>query len=228
MGRDRAGADLEQLLAERGSSLMAAAIALAGSRPDGEDLLQAALERVLRKPRQVDGDVEGYLRRVLYNLAADGWRRAAYPVRTQWHTPLTGGPDWPNPALTCENAGFSYPDWQQGIRKALSCHLFTLGGYQKVNGIDALKLVRRFQGGSIVTMWVDPTTYLPVRVASGFPGSSGQRIVETDNLGWLSPTAANRATVHAAEQRGAIPASFKSLPRTYFPLVLVNQPGLPG
>jgi RNA polymerase sigma-70 factor (sigma-E family) len=75
MGRDRAGADLEELLAERGSSLMAAAIALAGSRLDGEDLLQAALERVLRKPRQLDGDVEGYLRRVLYNLAADGWRR---------------------------------------------------------------------------------------------------------------------------------------------------------
>jgi RNA polymerase sigma-70 factor (sigma-E family) len=75
MARDGAGAQLEQLLAERGSSLMAAAIALAGSRQDGEDLLQAALERVLRKPRQVEGDAEGYLRRVLYNLAADGWRR---------------------------------------------------------------------------------------------------------------------------------------------------------
>jgi RNA polymerase sigma-70 factor (sigma-E family) len=75
MGRDRAGGDLEQLLAERGSSLLAAAIALAGSRQDGEDLLQAALERVLRKPRRVHEDVEGYLRRVLYNLAADGWRR---------------------------------------------------------------------------------------------------------------------------------------------------------
>src|ERR1700759_5833534 len=75
MARDRAGAQLEQLLPERGSSLMAAAVALAGSRQDGEDLLQAALERVLRKPRQVEGDAEGYLRRVLYNLAADGWRR---------------------------------------------------------------------------------------------------------------------------------------------------------
>jgi RNA polymerase sigma factor (sigma-70 family) len=81
MARDPAGPQLEQLLAERGSSLMAAAIALAGSRPDGEDLLQAALERVLRKPRAIggiggiEGDVEGYLRRVLYNLAADGWRR---------------------------------------------------------------------------------------------------------------------------------------------------------
>lgn len=75
MPGDRGGAQLEQLLAERGSSLLAAAIALAGSRQDGEDLLQAALERVLRKPRRIEGDVEGYLRRVLYNLAADGWRR---------------------------------------------------------------------------------------------------------------------------------------------------------
>ena len=75
MTRDRGGADLEKLLADRGHQLMGAAIALAGGRQDGEDLLQAALERVLRKPRQVDADIEGYLRRVLYNLAADGWRR---------------------------------------------------------------------------------------------------------------------------------------------------------
>lgn len=69
------GADLERLLAERGPQLMRVAIALAGGRDAGEDLLQAALERVLRKPRQVDSDTEGYLRQVLYNLAADGWRR---------------------------------------------------------------------------------------------------------------------------------------------------------
>jgi RNA polymerase sigma-70 factor (sigma-E family) len=73
------GADLERLLADRGPQLMRVAIALAGDRQGGEDLLQAALERVLRKPRQVDRDTEGYLRRVLYNLAADGWRR-----RSRW------------------------------------------------------------------------------------------------------------------------------------------------
>jgi len=78
------GADLEQLLAERGSQLMRVAIALAGDRQGGEDLLQAALERVLRKPRQVDTDTEGYLRRVLYNLAADGWRR-----RSRWREKLS-------------------------------------------------------------------------------------------------------------------------------------------
>jgi RNA polymerase sigma-70 factor (sigma-E family) len=83
MAGETAGADLERLLAERGGQLMAAATALAGSREEGEDLLQAALERVLRKPRQVDGSIEGYLRRVLYNLAADGWRR-----RGRWRQKL--------------------------------------------------------------------------------------------------------------------------------------------
>ena len=75
MAREWGSADWERLLAERGDQLMGTAIALSGSRDAGEDLLQAALERVLRKPRQVDVDMEGYLRRVLYNLAADGWRR---------------------------------------------------------------------------------------------------------------------------------------------------------
>jgi hypothetical protein len=69
------GPAVEQLLAARGPHLMQAAIALAGSRPDGEDLLQAALERLLRNYRRVESDAEGYLRRTLYNLAADGWRR---------------------------------------------------------------------------------------------------------------------------------------------------------
>ena len=70
-------ADLDKLLAERGDHLLRAAIALAGNRADGEDLLQAALERLLRNRRRVRSDLEAYLRRILYNLAADGWRRRA-------------------------------------------------------------------------------------------------------------------------------------------------------
>src|SRR5262249_61950414 len=54
---------------------MRAAIALAGNRADGEDLLQAALERLLRRWHRVESDPESYLRRTLYNMAADGWRR---------------------------------------------------------------------------------------------------------------------------------------------------------
>jgi len=65
---------LDRLLAERGDHLLHAAIALTGSRLDAEDLLQAAIERLLRRRRRVD-DLEAYLRRILFNLAADGWRR---------------------------------------------------------------------------------------------------------------------------------------------------------
>jgi RNA polymerase sigma factor (sigma-70 family) len=52
-------------------------VLLAGSQQDGEDLLQAALERVVKQRRPVDGSLEAYLRRTLYNLAADGWRRGS-------------------------------------------------------------------------------------------------------------------------------------------------------
>jgi RNA polymerase sigma-70 factor (sigma-E family) len=75
MGREPDDQAVERLLGERGQHLMCAAVALTGSRIDGEDLLQEALERLLRHWRRVGGDPEAYLRRILYNLAADGWRR---------------------------------------------------------------------------------------------------------------------------------------------------------
>ena len=73
---------LEQLLARRGDDLMRAAVALTGRRPEAEDLLQAALERLLRNWPKV-ADPEAYLRRTLYNLAADNWRR-----RGRWRAKL--------------------------------------------------------------------------------------------------------------------------------------------
>jgi RNA polymerase sigma-70 factor (sigma-E family) len=84
MGRDRDNGSLERLLDERGERLMRVAVALTGSRADGEDLLQAALERLLRNWRRIETDPEGYLWRALYNLAFDGWRR-----RWRWRTRLT-------------------------------------------------------------------------------------------------------------------------------------------
>lgn len=66
---------LRHLLADRGPQLLRTAVLLAGSQQDGEDLLQTALERLVRQRRRVDGSPEAYLRRTLYNLAADSWRR---------------------------------------------------------------------------------------------------------------------------------------------------------
>jgi len=74
--RDPDHTDLERFLAEHGERLLRIAIALTGSRADGEDLLQAALERLLPRWRTLAADAAAsYLRRTLYNLAADGWRR---------------------------------------------------------------------------------------------------------------------------------------------------------
>lgn len=83
MGIDHRASRLQEFLAERGEHLLRTAMLLTGSRDAGEDLLQAALERLLRHWRTIDGDPEGYVRRTIYNLAADGWRRKA-----RWHARL--------------------------------------------------------------------------------------------------------------------------------------------
>lgn len=74
---------LEQLVAEHGKQLLRIATLLTGSREAGEDLLQEALLRLLRHWPRINGNPEGYLRRTLYNLAVDGWRR-----QRTWHERL--------------------------------------------------------------------------------------------------------------------------------------------
>jgi RNA polymerase sigma-70 factor (sigma-E family) len=66
--------DLAAFLGARGDALLRTAVLLAPGREGGEDLLQEALERLLRKWHKVDGNPEGYLRRIMYNRAVDGWR----------------------------------------------------------------------------------------------------------------------------------------------------------
>jgi RNA polymerase sigma-70 factor (sigma-E family) len=90
MTADERVARLEEFLAERGQPLLRAAALLAGGPEAGEDLLQAALERLLRRWRNFEGNPEGYLRRTLYHLAADDWRR-----QRRWlaRLPWLSGPD---------------------------------------------------------------------------------------------------------------------------------------
>lgn len=67
-------AGLDAIVAERGGALLATATLLAGGPAAGEDLLQAALERVMRHWHQVRDEPEIYLRRTIYHLAVDQWR----------------------------------------------------------------------------------------------------------------------------------------------------------
>jgi RNA polymerase sigma-70 factor (sigma-E family) len=85
--------NLEQFLAQRGQALLRTAVLLTGSIEAGEDLLQSAIERLLRQKRRLAGDPEGYLRRTLCNLATDGfrrqgrWRRKFVILQAEAHAP---------------------------------------------------------------------------------------------------------------------------------------------
>ncbi|GAA0265838.1 SigE family RNA polymerase sigma factor [Cryptosporangium japonicum] len=66
---------LDALIATRSDALLATAGLLAGGREAGQDLLQAAIEKMMRQWHRIQGDPEAYLRRILYHLAVDSWRR---------------------------------------------------------------------------------------------------------------------------------------------------------
>jgi hypothetical protein len=168
------------------------------------------------------------------SIGSQGEYGAAYPARIRWHNPLTGGSSSPpggNPSLTCDNAGTGYPSWKPSITKALSCHLFTLGGSQQIAGIDTIKLVGKpvtAEGETFrQTLWVDPKTYLPLRTSTTFT-EAHRTATLTHDFHWLSPTKANLARLHAASERGSIPASFRSLPATDLPLPGFDGPGSAG
>ena len=102
---------------------------------------------------------------------------AAYPVRTRWLSPLTG-PNGNLPKLTCAHAfpGSATPHLRAAILKALSCKLFALAGHQRIDGVDAIKLIMKSQPGLPIreTLWLYPSTYLPLRASVAFLGSHGQ------------------------------------------------------
>jgi RNA polymerase sigma-70 factor (sigma-E family) len=93
VARDQRVENLEQFLAQRGQALLRTAVLLTGSIEAGEDLLQSAIERLLRQGRRFHGDPEGYLRRTVCNLAIDSyrrqgrWRRKLLLLSTETHAP---------------------------------------------------------------------------------------------------------------------------------------------
>ena len=93
----------------------------------------------------------------------------------------------------------------RSLRTAVSCGTLTVAGRQSVDGIEAIKLTSR--PGSFIseTIWVSPSTYLPVRVvvrsASGAPA-----VQQTADITWLSLTAQNLAKLTVP-----IPAGFRKV-----------------
>lgn len=86
----------------------------------------------------------------------------------------------------------------------------TLVGWATVDGQRAVHLTERLANGQ-VNLWVNPGTYLPVRVIGTAPGmsqASDQAI--RDDYRWLPATPANLRLLTPA---GAIPAGFTRIGR---------------
>jgi hypothetical protein len=146
---------------------------------------------------------------------------AAYPVRTRWRSPLTGR-SAKLPGLTCANAlpGAATPHLRATILKALSCKLFALDGYQQIGGVSAIRLVMNPPPGlrARETLWLDPSTYLPLRTSTAFQSSRGLAGLLVQDYQWLPPTRANLAVLRAAIHRSTIPPEFRPLPPADLPL----------
>jgi hypothetical protein len=146
----------------------------------------------------------------------------AYQARTRWQT-ILHGKNGPLPRLTCQTAVGIAPlgsSWRAALSKGVSCGLFRLDGRQQVNGVDALKIVSKPHDGlgAQETIWVDPATYLPVRVDVAFPATHGSQSLLEYDYRWLQPTKAGLAALHAAVRGATIPPGFKKLPAKYLPL----------
>lgn len=97
-------------------------------------------------------------------------------------------------------------DMTDELRTAMSCGWLKDTGTGEVDGVRAIRLTGpgTGTGGSIATtIWVNASTYLPVRITTIWP----TYVVQEDTQ-WLPPTPANLATMVPA-----VPAGFKHVPR---------------
>jgi hypothetical protein len=89
--------------------------------------------------------------------------------------------------------------WPTFIRGELICGEYTVAGHQLIDGINAVKITGN---KGLDTLWVSPSTYLPVRAILGL---GGERL-QTD-FSWLAPTPAN-----LAQLKVTVPAGFRQVP----------------
>jgi hypothetical protein len=156
---------------------------------------------------------------------------AAYPARARWHTDLRGPGALSGglPSLSCSSvlSMEGMPTWSASITKALACGDFQLDGRQRVDGVDAMVLVSTPRSGlpARQTIWLDPATYLPVRISVTFPSRHGPAQVLVRDFHWRPPDRAARAALQAALRLAVSPPGFRLLPAHYLPLGMARGSG---
>jgi hypothetical protein len=94
----------------------------------------------------------------------------------------------------------TFPQIAAGLREDLACGALSSEGMQQVDGVNTLKLVsvQRSRIGPktlatiATTIWVDPATYLPVRLTTQWTRPIVS-VPTTYDFRWLPPTSANLA-----------------------------------
>jgi len=133
--------------------------------------------------------------RAVMNVSGTG---VDYTSRTWWHSalqlslPAATGQDACQDAFPPAPVGTTM-DWVAQIRTALSCGHFQLAGHEQIGATDAIRLVSaKVNGPYTETLWVDPSTYLPVRVFWNWldPRAQGPGTL-TGDFRWVKPTQDN-------------------------------------
>jgi hypothetical protein len=89
------------------------------------------------------------------------------------------------------------------LHTAVSCGSLVVAGRQTVGGTETIKLTSRTGSPLSETIWVSPSTYLPVRVVA----RAALGLQQTADFTWLQPTAQNLAKLAVP-----IPAGFRKVP----------------
>jgi len=90
------------------------------------------------------------------------------------------------------------------LHTAVSCGSLAVAGRPTVDGTPTIELKSRADSLIPETIWVSPSTYLPVRVVVGSAFSPG--VQQTANFTWLPPTAQNLAKLTVP-----VPAGFREV-----------------
>jgi len=94
----------------------------------------------------------------------------------------------------------------EALRTAVSCGTLAVAGHQRVDGTETIKLTSRPDSLISETIWVDPSSYLPVRVTVR-SAAGHSPVQQTADFTWLPPSTQNQAKL-----RVPIPAGFRSVP----------------
>jgi hypothetical protein len=121
----------------------------------------------------------------------------AYPSHTWWTSQSARPAVTGSASAGCLPAGqirlSGGPNaWPAFIHSQLACGAYTVAGRQALGGVDALRITG---SSGQFTLWVNPVTYLPMRLQEG-------GLIRI-NFQWLPPTPANLAMLNLA-----VPASF--------------------